>query len=72
MNSYQTDVSELRAHFKSIAIPEGPIRLNCCSVINNIPIFLNSHFSVLKANDNNATFEAFLIRLKELKEVLNK
>jgi hypothetical protein len=70
MNSWAIEASELRVYFRSITLPTVPVRLNCCSVITSVPVFLNSHFAVLKKNDTNATFESFLIILRELKEKL--
>ena len=62
-----SEIAELRQFFKSVELPKA-IRLNCCTVVNDVSKFLNNHFEVLKKRDS----EPHLIRLRELKKVLTK
>jgi hypothetical protein len=48
----------------------APLKLNDCSLIIDVPKFINSHLEVIKSNKNNKTFIPYLNRLQELKHKL--
>ena len=68
--SWTKDISELEHFFSSITIPTQPIRLNQCSIIKDIPRFIDSHLAAVKTNSGNRTFLPYLNRLQDLKILL--
>ncbi len=68
--NWEQDITELENYFESIAIPPGPLMLNQCGIIINIPLFIESHIATLKANNGKLTFAPFLSRLQTLKTIL--
>lgn len=66
------DIAELENYFKSIELPTQPIKLNRCITIRDCSIFIQSHFSTVKANNGNVIFSSYLKRLIELKNYLSK
>jgi hypothetical protein len=53
--SWCTQISELETYFSELKVI-GPVRLNKCSIITNVPLFVESHLSIIKANNGNKTF----------------
>ena len=68
--SWEQDIAELENYFAGIALPPQPVKLNQCSTITNCPLFIESHFATVKANNGKRTFLPYLNRLQELKQVL--
>jgi hypothetical protein len=68
--TWELKIIELEHYFKTVAIPPHPIKLNQCSIITDINIFIESHFATVKANNGKRTFLPYLNRLQELKQVL--
>jgi hypothetical protein len=68
--SWEQDVTELENYFTGITLPTQPVKLNRCSTITNCSLFIESHFSTVKANNGKRTFSPYLNRLQELKQVL--
>jgi hypothetical protein len=63
-------IDELEAYFNSIELPEGPIRINKCSVISDVRLFIDSHLVVVKRYQLKDWFRVYLDRLKWLKGYL--
>ncbi len=70
LKCWSKDISALENYFAGISLPKQPIKLNQCSTIANVSLFVDSHLATIKANSNNATFLPYLNRLKAVKEVL--
>jgi hypothetical protein len=68
--NWSNDILELENFFKSIEIPNHPIKLNKCSTITNCFLFIDKHIATVNGNNGNKTFLPYLNRLKELKKVL--
>jgi hypothetical protein len=68
--SWEQDITELENYFAGIAVPTQPVKLNPYSTITNCPLFIESHFATVKANNGKRTFLPYLNRLQELKQVL--
>ncbi len=66
------DITELETHFSTIRLPIQPIRLNHCSIINNVKTFVDSHLEIIKHNNGNPTFLPYVTRLHELKKHIEK
>lgn len=60
-------VEELEAYFAGIELPEK-VELEQGVVIEDIPLFLQSHFSYLKNNGTLKSADVFLVRLQKLHE----
>jgi hypothetical protein len=65
------DIIELDLFFKTVILPLEPIKLNQCTTITDISIFVESHLGFVKANNGNRIYLPYLERLKELKNYLN-
>lgn len=65
------NLSELQEYFKSKELPTGPFKLNESTTINDLPHFLNSHFSPLLIDPYSKVNQPLLSRLIELKQVLD-
>ena len=65
-----SEVSELELYFKSAKLPEGEMMLNDSATIKNIPLFISSHLSIIKANMEAAWVRPDIDRLHKLKEKL--
>ena len=63
-------IAELENFFSEVELPAEPIRLNQCSEVLNVSLFVETHFARVKANNGNETFSPYLNRLKELKQKL--
>lgn len=61
---------EIKNHFDSVKIPDEPIRLNVCTVINNPKKFVESHLNYLKDKDNKPTFYPYVQRLRKFAEII--
>jgi hypothetical protein len=68
--SWEQEITELENYFSGIALPIQPVKLNRCSTITNCSIFIESHFTTLKANNGKRTYLPYLNRLQEFKQVL--
>ena len=58
-------IEELEAYFAGIELPDR-IELEKGIVIEDIPLFLESHFSYVKNNGDLKSAEVFVIRLNQL------
>ena len=64
------EITELEAYFKNTTLPTGPIKLNQCATITNLNNFINTHLKALKTNNGKPTFEPYLNRLQQLKQLI--
>jgi hypothetical protein len=62
-------VEELEAYFNGITLPEK-VQLVQGVVIEDVPLFLQSHFSYIKNNGTLKSADVFLRRLNELHVIL--
>ena len=70
--SWEQDITELENYFTNITLPTQPVKLNKCSTIIYCSLFIESHFTTVKANNGKRTFLPYLNRLQELKQVITK
>ena len=68
--SWEQDITELEIYFARIELPTKPLKLNPCSLITNISLFIENHFATVKANNGYRTYLPYLNRLQELKKIL--
>lgn len=62
-------IEELEAYFAGITLPER-IELEQGVMIEDLPLFLESHFSYVKNNGDLKSAEVFVIRLNRLHDKL--
>ena len=65
--NWDSEIKELEDFFKSIKLPDEPIKLNSSATIKNNKDFITNHLATVKANNGRKTFEPYLNRLKSLK-----
>ena len=68
VENWNSEISELETYFKSIEIPNNPLKINSYSTILDCSLFIESHFSTVKANNGRTTYKPYLNRLHELKQ----
>lgn len=68
--NWEQDITELENYFSGMALPTQPVKLKPYSTITNCSLFIESHFTTVKANNGKPTYSPYLNRLKELKQVL--
>ena len=68
---WSNEIAELESFFKSVILPDNPIRLNQCSMIVDVRLFLATHLSIVKAQNGNLRYLTYLNRLREFKNQLN-
>ena len=68
--SWEQEIIELEHYFKTAILPAIPIKLNPCSMITDVPMFINSHFAIVKENNGKRFALPYLARLQELKQYL--
>lgn len=66
--SWDPEILELETYFTQIQLQKQPVKLNSYSTITNVPLFIETHFATVKANNGKRTFLPFLNRLQELKQ----
>lgn len=68
--NWEKDISELENYFAGVTLPTQPLKLNQCSTILNVPLFIQSQFEAVNNNKNKRIFIPYLNRLQELKQTL--
>lgn len=68
--NWSDDIAELENYFLNFKLLPETIKLNQSNTLIDIPLFIESHFATVKANNGNRTFLPYLNRLQELKEML--
>ena len=68
--NWNVEISELEAYFASVEIPSQLVKLSQCITITNVPLFIESHLSIVKANNGRDLFLPYLNRLQTLKQIL--
>jgi hypothetical protein len=66
---WSNEIEELEQFFSSVKLPDT-IRLNPCSMITDINLFIKSHMDIVKAQNGNKRYIPYLERLQELKAIL--
>lgn len=69
---WSESIPELVNYYQDATLPNGPVRLNPCSTVTNIPLFVESHLANVQAYKENPTFLPYLERLQQLKNILTQ
>lgn len=67
--SIATQVQELKEFFAQRPLPKTA-QLSPAEMIIDLPLFLDSHFTMLETQDDPRNYEVFLLRLVKLQELL--
>ncbi len=70
--NWDKEIKELEDFFKTAILPAQPFQLNSFSRLIDVPLFIKSHLTIVKANNGNQIYFSFLERLQELKNLLIK
>ena len=68
--NWSVEISEIEKYFAAVELPSQLLRLNECSTIINVRLFIDSHISTVKANNGVNVFLPHLNRLQTLKQIL--
>lgn len=68
--TWEQEISSLNQFFAAVTLPNQPVQLNPWETITDLPIFLESHFETVRANNGKPTYLPYLNRLQQLKEYL--
>lgn len=68
--TWDKHIHELRRYFSSIDLPDDPILIDNVTVIEDVKLFVNSHFEMIEANNGNPKFASYIQRLYKLKSIL--
>lgn len=68
--SWDKNITDLEQFFATATLPGTPIRLDRCSIITDVSLFINSHLSILKGQNGNKRYSPYLDRLTTLKTLL--
>lgn len=67
---WSNDIADMEQFFKVVRLPVEPIRIDKCSQITNIELFIKSHMNIVKGQNGNNRYLPYLDRLNELKAIL--
>jgi hypothetical protein len=67
---WSDNIAELESFFKSISLPNKPIMLDQASKIIDLPKLIESHLSVVRAQNGNERYLPYLERLNEVRDML--
>ena len=67
--NWSREIAELEKYFAAIKLPNLPVMLNQWTTISNVPLFIESHLSTLKANNGRSIFFTHLNRLQKFKQL---
>ena len=64
------NIDDIELFYTTIILPTQPIELDCCSTIIDMTKFVDSHLSIVKAQNGNPRYKPYLDRLLQLKSIL--
>ena len=68
--NWSVEISELETYFATAKLPAEPVQLDVCSKIIDVNLFIESHLSIVKANNGISTFLPYLNRLQTFKNII--
>jgi len=68
--NFLPEIEDLEQFFKAVPLPAQPVKLNQCSTITDISLFVESHLSIVKAQSGNKCYRPYMERLMALKAIL--
>jgi hypothetical protein len=68
---WSNEIAELEQFFKVVKLSIEPIRIDKCSQITNIELFIKSHLDIVRGQNGNMRYKPYLDRLNVLKQILS-
>ncbi len=65
------NVTELEEFFNSMEPVTGPVRIDCCTVVNDVQKFIKAELTIVKAHNGQYRYRPYFERLLQLKIVLS-
>jgi hypothetical protein len=65
-------VEELQYFFDNTITEMFPLRLDQCTMITDLSLFIQSNMDIIRTNNGIQTFEPYYFRLLRLKEILTQ
>ena len=65
------EIAGLKRFFQVVKLPTGPIRLDQCSLITDVPLLIQSHLDIVKGQNGNMRYEPYLDWMQGLKSILS-
>jgi hypothetical protein len=70
LEDWEVEINSLEIFFNKIDLPTQSVKLDTCTTIKDIRVFLENHFATVKANIGNPKFYSYLSRLQKLRDKL--
>lgn len=67
---WSQEIANIDSFFSTATLPQESFKLDQCTTILDVPKFVTSHMTLIKANQGKDLFLPYLSRLQELKNVL--
>tara|TARA_R110001592_G_scaffold325782_6_gene606380 strand:- start:9631 stop:9909 length:279 start_codon:yes stop_codon:yes gene_type:complete len=64
---WSSDILSLETFFASASFPPQPVKVDLGSTVTNLPLFIASHLSIVKANNGKDSFKPYLNRLETVR-----
>lgn len=64
-------VEALEAYFRTRELPEGPVTLDDCTVIEDVTKFIDAEMAIVKSHNGNPRYLPYMDRLLSLKNLIN-
>jgi Domain of unknown function (DUF6965) len=64
------DISEMETQLLSCNLPEAPVKLDQCTLIADIHLFIETHLSIAKFQNGNPCYKPYWDRLNQLMSLL--
>jgi hypothetical protein len=68
----EEDLNEIEHFFEIAILPMEPIILDKCSTITDVPLFIKTHLSIVRAQKGNTRYQPYMDRLIQLKYIINQ
>ena len=68
-DDWSTEIAEIETLLSSIQLPKENVKLSAAETVTDVDAFVNSHLSMVKANNGNPVFRPYLERLIKFVEI---
>ena len=65
------NITELEEFYSSRELPVGPVRIDSCTVVNDVQKFVQVELTTVRAHMGQSRYEPYLNRLQLLKKALS-
>jgi hypothetical protein len=67
---WSNEIAELESFFNSVKLPTDPLRLDPCSQVTDINLFIKSHLNIIKGQNGNERYRPYKDRLNDIRDML--